>query len=144
MTMFLKHFARAAAVTAILAGSSLPAMAQSGSAVGDQANTGENSRNVALHHFRTGDPGAFLSIPEAGMLASSKHKGAVQAFVKWVTGKSGQETLRDGNAYEYAIASGVESNARLEPLVKLLAPKLAPEKLNNKAVADLMTATGLL
>ncbi len=28
---------------------------------GDQAKTGENSNNVALHYFRNQDPGAFVS-----------------------------------------------------------------------------------
>ncbi|MGF7177291.1 iron ABC transporter substrate-binding protein [Azospirillum doebereinerae] len=112
--------------------------------VGDQANTGENSKNVALHYFRNNDPGAFLSLSGAGVLASSKHKAEAQAFVKWMTGTKGQEILRDGNAYEYAIASGVASNAKLEPIAKLQAPKVTPETLNNKAVTDLMTAAGLL
>ena len=32
---------------------------------GDQAKTGENSSNVALHYFRNEDPGAFVSSPAA-------------------------------------------------------------------------------
>src|SRR5690349_12159307 len=35
---------------------------------GDQAKTGENSGNVALHYFRGQDPGAFLSTSGAGVL----------------------------------------------------------------------------
>lgn len=113
--------------------------------IGDQARTGgENSKNVALHYFRNGDPGAFVSISGAGVLASSKHKGEAEAFVKFLTGKGGQDVLRDGDSYEYAVASGVASNQRLEPLDKLQAPKVKPEALNNKAVTDLMTAAGLL
>ncbi|BAI71248.1 iron(III) transport system substrate-binding protein [Azospirillum sp. B510] len=113
--------------------------------VGDQARTGgENSKNVALHYFRNGDPGAFVSISGAGVLASSKNKREAEAFVRFLTGKGGQEVLRDGDSYEYAVASGVASNARLEPLDKLQAPKVKPEALNNKAVTDLMTAAGLL
>ncbi len=111
---------------------------------GDQANTGENSRNVALHYFRNGDPGAFVSVSGAGVLASSKHKAQAQAFVKWVAGPGGQTILKDGNAYEYAVAKGAASNPKLEPLDALQAPKVAAEKLNNKAVTDLMTAAGLL
>ena len=111
---------------------------------GDQAKTGENSGHVALHYFRNGDPGAFTSISGAGVLASSKHQAQAQAFVKWMTSKSGQAVLRDGDAYEYAIATGAESNPKLEPLSKLDAPKLSPSKLDNKKATDLMTAAGLL
>ena len=62
---------------------------------GDQAKTGENSKNVALHYFRNQDPGAFVSISGGGVLASSKHPKAAQAFLKWITGKGGQEHLGD-------------------------------------------------
>ena len=41
------------------------------------------------------DPGAFVSISGGGVLASSKHPEQAQAFVKWVTGKGGQEILQD-------------------------------------------------
>jgi hypothetical protein len=41
---------------------------------GDQAKTGENSKNVELHYFKNQDPGAFVSISGGGVLASSKHK----------------------------------------------------------------------
>ncbi|CAO3399771.1 iron ABC transporter substrate-binding protein [Azospirillum sp. 11R-A] len=113
--------------------------------IGDQARTGgENSKNVALHYFRNGDPGAFVSISGAGVLGSSKNKREAETFVKFLTGKGGQEVLRDGDSYEYAVAGGIASNAKLEPLDKLQAPKVKPEALNNKAVTDLMTAAGLL
>ena len=48
---------------------------------GDQAKTGENSGNVALHYFRHQDPGAFVSLSGAGVLASSKHTAEAQALV---------------------------------------------------------------
>ena len=64
--------------------------------VGDQAKTGENSKNVALHYFRNNDPGAFVSISGAGVLASSKRPAQAQAFVKWIAGKGGQDILRLG------------------------------------------------
>ncbi|MGQ3071321.1 MAG: iron ABC transporter substrate-binding protein [Ferrovibrionaceae bacterium] len=112
--------------------------------VGDQANTGENSKNVALHYFRNGDPGAFVSISGAGVLKSSRHAKEAQAFVKWMTATPGQEILKTGNSYEYAVGNGAESNPRLEPLDKLGAPVVAPDKLNNKAVTDMMTAAGLM
>lgn len=111
---------------------------------GDQNKTGENSKNVVQHYFKNQDPGAFVSISGAGVLASSKHAKQAQAFVKWLAGKGGQEILKTGTSFEYAIGNGAESNAKLVPLADLQAPKIDPQKLNSKKVTDLMTAVGLL
>ncbi|MBP0579564.1 iron ABC transporter substrate-binding protein [Labrys sp. LIt4] len=111
---------------------------------GDQAKTGENSKNVALHYFRNQDPGAFVSISGGGVLASSKHKKEAEAFVKWIAGKGGQEILKTGNSFEYAVGKDAASNPKLVPLADLNAPKLDPAQLNSKKVSDLMTAAGLL
>ncbi len=111
---------------------------------GDQAKTGENSGNVALHYFRDADPGAFLSISGGGVLASSKHASEAQAFLKWITGKGGQAVLKTGNSFEYAVGVGVASHPKLVPLAQLDAPSIEPAQLNGKAVTDLMTDAGLL
>ena len=111
---------------------------------GDQAKTGENSRNVALHYFKNQDPGAFVSVSGGGVLASSKHPKEAQAFLKWVTGKGGQEVLKTGTSYEYAIGKDAQSNPKLVPLIDLQAPKVDPATLNSKKVIDLMTQAGLL
>ena len=111
---------------------------------GDQAKTGENSKNVSLHYFKNEDPGAFVSISGGGIPASSKNKEQAQAFLKWITGKGGQAVLRDGNSFEYAVGKDEASNAALVPLADLNAPKVEPSKLNSKKVTDLMTAAGLL
>ncbi|TPI59751.1 iron ABC transporter substrate-binding protein [Mesorhizobium sp. B3-1-7] len=111
---------------------------------GDQAKTGENSGNVALHYFKNQDPGAFVSVSGGGVLASSKHPKEAQAFLKWVTGKGGQDVLKTGTSYEYAVGKGAESNPKLVPLPDLQAPKVDPATLNSKKVIDLMTQAGLL
>ncbi|GLS17396.1 iron ABC transporter substrate-binding protein [Labrys miyagiensis] len=111
---------------------------------GDQAKTGENSKNVALHYFRNQDPGAFVSVSGGGVLASSKHQAEAQAFVKWITGKGGQEILKTGTSYEYAVGEGAQSNPKLVPLADLQAPKIEPADLNSQKVTELMTAAGLL
>ena len=111
---------------------------------GDQAKTGENSNNVALHYFRHQDPGAFVSVSGGGVLASSKHAADAQAFLKWITGPAGQEILKTGNSFEYAVGNGAASNPKLVPLADLQSPQIEPSTLNSKAVSDLMTAAGLL
>ncbi|VDR28443.1 Iron(III)-binding periplasmic protein [Raoultella terrigena] len=110
----------------------------------DQAKTGENSKNTALYYFKHQDPGAFVSISGAGVLASSKHPQQAQAFIKWITGKQGQEELRTNNAFEYAVGVNAASNPKLTPLRELDAPKVEPSSLNGKKVIDLMTQAGLL
>ena len=111
---------------------------------GDQAKTGENSENTSLHYFRNEDPGAFVSISGGGVLASSKHRAQAQAFLKWVTGKGGQDILRTGDSYEYAVGAGAQSNPSLVPLSELQAPKVEPSRLNSKKVTDMMTQASLI
>jgi iron(III) transport system substrate-binding protein len=111
---------------------------------GDQARTGENSNNTALHYFRNRDPGAFVSVSGGGVLASSKHAPQAQALLKWITGKGGQDILRTGNSYEYAVGVGAGSNPKLVPLAELEAPTVDPSKLNGKKVIELMMQAGLL
>ncbi|MBZ9804164.1 iron ABC transporter substrate-binding protein [Mesorhizobium sp. ES1-6] len=111
---------------------------------GDQAKTGENSKNVALHYFKNQDPGAFVSVSGGGVLAASKHQKEAQAFLKWVTAKGGQDVLKDGTSFEYAVGKDAQSNPKLVPLADLQAPKVDAATLNSKKVTDLMTAAGLL
>ncbi|MEF3110721.1 iron ABC transporter substrate-binding protein [Raoultella sp. WB_B2P2-3] len=110
----------------------------------DQAKTGENSKNTRLYYFKHQDPGAFVSISGGGVLASSKHPQQAQAFIRWITGKQGQDELRTNNAFEYAVGVNAASNPKLTPLRELDAPKVEPSSLNGKKVIDLMTQAGLL
>jgi iron(III) transport system substrate-binding protein len=111
---------------------------------GDQAKTGENSNKVTPYFFKNQDPGAFLSVSGGGVLKSSKNAAAAQAFIKFITGKQGQEVLKNGTSYEYAIASKVDANAKLVPIKDLQAPTVDPAKLNSAKVTELMTKAGLL
>ncbi|MHC8366986.1 iron ABC transporter substrate-binding protein [Pseudomonas sp. ZT5P21] len=111
---------------------------------GDQAKTGENSKNTALHYFKHKDPGAFISLSGGGVLASSQHKEQAQAFLKWVTGKDGQAILKTGKSFEYAVGKNAESNPKLVPLQQLDAPTVDASKLDSKKAVELMTQAGLL
>jgi iron(III) transport system substrate-binding protein len=111
---------------------------------GDQAKTGENSNNVTPFYFKNQDPGAFVSVSGGGVLKSSKNAAAAQAFLKFITGKKGQEVLQKGTSFEYAVGSGVPSNDKLVPLKELQAPTVDPAKLNSAKVTELMTQAGLL
>jgi iron(III) transport system substrate-binding protein len=111
---------------------------------GDQAKTGENSNKVTPYYFKNQDPGAFVSVSGGGVLKSSKNAAAAQAFIKFITGKKGQEILQTGTSFEYPVASSVPANDKLVPLTELQAPVVDPAKLNSAKVTELMTKAGLL
>ncbi|WP_409301014.1 iron ABC transporter substrate-binding protein [Pseudomonas sp. KCJK8993] len=110
----------------------------------DQSKTGENSKNTALYYFKHQDPGAFVSLSGGGVLASSKHQEQAQAFLEWITSKQGQEVLKSGRSFEYAVGQGAPSNSQLVPLAELDAPKVDAARLNSKKAVDLMGQAGLL
>ena len=111
---------------------------------GDQARTGENSNNTRLHYFRNRDPGAFLSISGGGVLASSARIPQAQAFLRWLAGPRGQDILRTGTSYEYAVGRGQASHPRLVPIAELQVPRVEPADLNSARVTELMTRAGLI
>ncbi|WP_265446921.1 iron ABC transporter substrate-binding protein [Flexivirga meconopsidis] len=111
---------------------------------GDQAKTGENSKNVSLDYFGKKDPGAFVSVSGGGVLKSSKNPTAAQAFLNYVVSKQGQEVLQNGSSYEYPVGSQVPANSKLKPLAQLDAPDVDPAKLNSPEVVTLMQDAGLL
>ncbi|MDG3009149.1 iron ABC transporter substrate-binding protein [Rhodococcus sp. D2-41] len=111
---------------------------------GDQAKGGENSNNTQLEYFKNQDPGAFVSISGGGVLKSSKHQEQAQRFLKFITGKAGQQILQTGTSFEYPVASGVAANPKLVPLDQLQSPAVDPAKLNGKEVTTLMTQAGLI
>ncbi|MDQ1582439.1 MAG: iron(III) transport system substrate-binding protein [Microbacteriaceae bacterium] len=110
----------------------------------DQAGTKENSGNTKLALFQNQDPGTFVSISGGGVLKSSKNPAAAQAFLKFITGKAGQDILRTGTSFEYPVASDVAPNPALPSLKSLDAPTIDPSKLNSKEVTDLMTQAGVI
>jgi iron(III) transport system substrate-binding protein len=111
---------------------------------GDMLKNGENTEKLGVHYFRNQDPGAFVSVSGGGVLASSKHPAEAQALIKWITGKGGQEVLRSGRSFEYAVGVNAASNKNLVPLAELQAPKVDMSKLNTLKTTELMLKAGLL
>ena len=111
---------------------------------GDMSKRGENTEKLGLHYFKNQDPGAFVSISGGGVLASSKRQPQAQAFMKWLTGKAGQDILRTGNSFEYAVGEGAASNRNLVPIPELQAPKIEMSKLDTGKTQELMQKAGLL
>jgi len=111
---------------------------------GDRAGTGENSDKTQLHYFGHQDPGAFVSLSGAGLLASSKHKQSALEFLRFITGPKGQAVLREGQSFEYTVGVDQPANPALVPLAQLDAPEIDPAQLDNRKVVALMIAADLL
>jgi iron(III) transport system substrate-binding protein len=110
----------------------------------DRAESGANSANTELKYFGNKDAGAFVSVSGAGVLKSSKNQAQAQQFVKYLTGKNGQQILADSNAFEYAIGKDVTPNAKLKPLDEVDPPVVDVAKLNGPKVVELMQQSGLI
>jgi iron(III) transport system substrate-binding protein len=110
----------------------------------DQAENGLVGDDVTLHYFRNQDPGAFVSVSGAGVLASSDQADDAQRLVAYLTSAAAQERLADSDALEYAVGNGVASAPALPPLADLQAPEIDPGTLNGPQVTDLMEEVGLL
>jgi iron(III) transport system substrate-binding protein len=110
----------------------------------DQAEGGLLGDDAKLHFFGHQDPGAFLSISGAGVLASSDQKKAAQRLVEFLTSAAAQKRLADSSALEYAVGNGVASAEALPPLDSLQAPVVDPGTLNAPLVTELMEDVGLL
>ncbi|WP_166531475.1 iron ABC transporter substrate-binding protein [Blastococcus xanthinilyticus] len=110
----------------------------------DQAEGGLVGDDAELHYFGNADPGAFLSVSGAGVLASSDQQEQAQRLVEYLTGPAAQERLADSDALEYAVGTGVASADSLPPLARLGAPQLDPGDLDAARVTELMQEVGLL
>jgi iron(III) transport system substrate-binding protein len=110
----------------------------------DQAQNGLIGDDAKLHYFGNGDPGAFVSVSGAGVLASSDQPEEAQRLVAYLTSTAAQERLAESSALEYAVGNGVASAEVLPPLEELGAPGVDPGSLNAPMVTELMQEVGLL
>lgn len=110
----------------------------------DQAETKEGTANTKLHYFKRKDPGAFVSLSAAGVLASAKHPEEAQQFVDYILSDAGQKVLETSGSKEYAVAKGAQSDPDLPTLASLQAPAVDPFALDSEKVTQLMTDAGLL
>ncbi len=110
----------------------------------DQAQNGLIGDDAALHYFRHQDPGAFISVSGAGVLASSDQPEQAQRLVEYLTSPEAQKRLADSRALEYAVGVGVASADVLPPLDQLQAPDVDPGTLRSPEVTRLMQEVGLL
>jgi len=110
----------------------------------DQAEAGDNSDNTELYFFGNQDPGAFLSISGAGVLAASDNPDEAQQFVAYLTSVEGQQALADSYALEYPLNPAVTLGPPVKPLAELDPPTVAISDLDGAKVVDMMTQAGFL
>lgn len=110
----------------------------------DQKESGESSDDTALHFFGDQDPGAFLSVSGAGVLASSDSRSDAEEFVAFLTSTEGQQALADSYALEYPLNPEVALAPPVRPLGELAPPEVNVSDLDGATVVELMTEAGFL
>ena len=112
----------------------------------DQQEAGDNSDSTELYFFDDQDPGAFVSISGAGVLASSDQQENAQRFVEYLTSAEAQQAMADSYALEYPLNPDVELSPEtgVKPFDELEPPQIDPSTLNGPQVTELMQEAGLL
>ena len=110
----------------------------------DQEESGENSDSSAMHYFDGGDPGAFLSVSGAGVLATSDDADDAQRFVEYLVSEPGQQVVADSYALEYTLNPAVTLGRGVPGLDELDPPEVDLASLNGPEVVDLMQEAGFL
>ena len=110
----------------------------------DREENGSDSDSSALHFFADEDPGAFLSVSGAGILAAGEHQDAAEEFVTWLTSTEAQQAMADSYALEYPLNPDAELNPEVKAFDELEPPSVDIASLNGPQVTELMTEAGLL
>jgi iron(III) transport system substrate-binding protein len=110
----------------------------------DQKESGDHSDNTQLHWFGNQDPGAFVSVSGAGVLASSDKQTDAQKFVNFLADAQGQQAIADSYALEYPLNPEVSLDPPVKPFAELEPPRIDVATLNSEPVTELMQEEGLL
>ncbi|MGH9072814.1 MAG: extracellular solute-binding protein [Acidimicrobiales bacterium] len=102
--------------------------------------------HCALHYFGHHDVGALLNVSGAGVLASSRHQRAANAFLDFLVSQKAQKLLAHSHVdFEYPLRPGVAPNPALRPLGELSPPPVGVAQLgDDKVAASLLSQAGLL
>ena len=110
----------------------------------DQKEAGDHSDNTELHFFGDQDPGAFISVSGAGVLASSDKQTNAQKFVNFLASVEGQQAIADSYALEYPLNPEVTLDPPVKPFAELEPPRIDVVNLNSEPVTELLQEEGLL
>ena len=110
----------------------------------DQEESGEVSDDTRLHFFEGGDPGGFVSVSGAGILAAGEHQEAAQEFLDYLVGVEGQQQIADSYALEYTLNPEVDLGRGVRGLDELEPPQVDVSDLDGPQVVELMQEVGFL
>ena len=110
----------------------------------DQEESGEVSDDTGVHFFGGGDPGAFVSVSGAGVLAAGDHQDAAAQFVDYLVSAEGQQVIADSYALEYTLNPEVDLGRGVRSLDDLEPPDVDVSDLNGPKVVELMQEVGFL
>jgi iron(III) transport system substrate-binding protein len=105
---------------------------------------GQSGIHSALATFAPGDDGYLLDVSGAGIMKSSTHQAAAQAFVAFMVSAAGQQVLARSDSWEYPVGSGV-SNPKLPPLSSFHPRQFSLAQIGDGSGAlDLLQQAGVL
>jgi iron(III) transport system substrate-binding protein len=106
---------------------------------------GAGNLRARLYYFPPGDPGALVAISGAGVLRSSEHADAAQAYLRYLVSRRGQEVIADSKSYEYPLRPGVANPSLQRSFGQLKPPAVDIEQLGDGRDAfELLQEVGLL
>jgi iron(III) transport system substrate-binding protein len=99
----------------------------------------------AIAYFAPGDVGYVEDVSGAAILKSSKHQGAAQEFLSFLTSSAGQEAIANSDSFEYPLNPQVPANPQLTPLDQLHPNSFDPADLGTGLEAkELLQQVGLI
>ncbi len=110
----------------------------------DRAENGDVSDNSEQHYFTDQDPGAFVSVSGAGVLASSDMKAEAREFIEFLVNEEGQQVLADSYALEFPLNPAIQLDPTVKSFDELEPPEVNVSDLDAERVVELMTEIGFL
>lgn len=108
----------------------------------DEVGTG--AVHSALAYFAAGDPGSMVDVSGAGILSSSKHQAAAQAFLAYLVSQPAQQIIATSQSYEYPLLASVPAAKLTKPLADAGPLVPATDLGDGKQALDLLQSVGLL
>ncbi|HXH80537.1 iron ABC transporter substrate-binding protein [Nocardioides sp.] len=110
----------------------------------DRAENGDVSDTSEQYYFGDQDPGSFVSVSGAGILASSDMKSEAREFIEFLVNEEGQQVLADSYALEYPLNPAIQLDPPVKPFSELQPPEVNVSDLDAERVVELMTEIGFL
>jgi len=105
---------------------------------------GQKATRSRLYYFPDHNPGSIENIAGAAVLASSKHRQAAQALIRFLTSVAGQRILAASYDFEYPAHPEVAPNPTLPPLSSISPATLSPAALGtDRTAVQLIEQAGL-